>query len=629
MTPREAEAARAAFTPRGPAVWERLAPWPIAFEEPLRSLGPALDAVAAAIDEDERAERYPARAVAAARRAGVADLLAEPPEGPAPDRPLLTLPHLCALNVVTARRATSVGITLGVNTLALLPVVLGASPPLLRRVHARVREDAFCSMLLTELAHGSNLLRGEVRAERGVLGEGGRFEPVADGAACTHYRLQGEKDLINGGIEHALLITLARTRAAPADGTAEVSPIRVLGDFTLFAVERDARTVGLPRWRTLPAQAADISGVRFEGRVVSKDDVIGEEGGGFRLVRRTLTLSRGGIAALASGTTSRARELALAYARVRDVWGAPIVGLDPIAEHLMRLEALDRVVAAISIKAAAAANAHGTGAAVTTGVAKVAGCLLAEEAVREGARLVGGRGLLRDHPYERVSRDVLLYGVFDGTSHVVLDELQAKLDDEATRLARGEPAAVADTLASARATYGLAPRRAVEHLRGPAPAWTLPPVEHLRALAALPGEAPLEGLAGAAEALLRTAAALRDAGRWRADAALRQQAAEAWAELEAVVAGVELCDLDRRAALGLPPVVDAGPVDRLAWRYAAGWLGARLVDRVRALAQGAGLPAPPGLEELSRSLLRDHDQVRRDLRTHLRGGGSGPAASRA
>lgn len=612
--------------PTAPTTWERLSPWPDLGGARLRTLTAALDEprLHEALAEDEARGDYPRRAVRALQAAGLAELLVHDEAEPA----RISVALLGLLNVITARRSGSLGITVGVNSLALLPVHIAADPALLRTVGARVRAGAFSSMLLTELPHGSNLLRNDLHAERGRL-EGGAFVPVAEGEPCTHYRLAGTKDLINGGTEHDLLITFARTRRAPPDLGAQVSPIRVLSDFTLFVIDRDASTVALPRWRTLPMRAADIAGVRFEDTLVPAERVVGKEGGGFRQVRRTLAVSRGGIACLAVGTLSRAVELAHAYARRRDVYGGPILTLGPIAEHLARVHALDRVAAALSVHAVAALNAHGGGAAVATACAKVAACALAEEGVREGARLLGGRALLEDLPYERLTRDVQLYSVFDGTSHVVLDELAAHVDDEAWRRSQGERFDPTQALATLRATHAAPPAPLLERLRGPSPAWSLPLPETLAALAALPGEQPLGGLAGAAEALLALATRLRASGCWKQDGGLRFLVAETYAELEALTAAAALVDPDRRAALGLARVsgaADATLVDRLAWRFAAGWLGTRVIDRVRGIAARAGVPGdwlpPPvaqrgGLDGCAADLLAGHAAVRRDLQAAL------------
>src|SRR6185503_2257377 len=97
-------------------------------------------------------------------------------------------------------------------------------------------------------------------------------------------------------------------------------------------------------------------------------------------------------------------------------------------------------------------NALGLGAAHYTAVAKLACCRLAEEAVDEGRRVLGARALLAAHPYSQLVRDILLYGIFDGTSHLMLEQIQWRLAQESAR-----PERDADTLSMLREIYGAPP----------------------------------------------------------------------------------------------------------------------------------------------------------------------------
>jgi len=622
---RAAERTRLALDGPPPTAWRRFCPHDVLGAAPFPAIEAYLDDpdTAALLEEHEAAERYLRPVRERLTALGVGELFAGPAGADGAD-----VYGMAALNVVTAARNGSLAITLGVNALALLPVYVGGSPAQRAEVFARVRAGAFSSLLLTELDHGSNLLRNAARAEPGRLEADGRFAPLAPGeeeAAATAYRLRGEKDMINGGREHELLFALLRTRE-PAPG--RPSPFAARSEHGFFWLPRQEGVVGLPRWRTLPAQAADISGVRFDGVVVPAAQRLGADGEGFLLAKRTLLISRGGIAALAAGLLAQARGRALRYARRRDVYGAPILELDAIADHLVRMDALERAVAAASLRAVAFANAWGAGAAHYTGVAKVMGCALAEEGVDEGRRLVGGRALVRELPYERIVRDVLLYGVFDGTSHVMLDELQARLGQEVRRWTRDPTGGGRDTLAEVVAVLGRPPRPLVEaiaeHPREPKP---LPLVPHTRALAGLPGEVDVAPLADLAEALFAAVAALRAGETWSDDQGERFGAAEVHARLEVLCGLVELFDLDRRAALGLTPPRDAGPLDRAGFAHAFGWLGAQAADRLERLTLGADLPpdwlpehltAAGGLPAVRARLLKGHAARRRAVRAALR-----------
>jgi alkylation response protein AidB-like acyl-CoA dehydrogenase len=542
-----ARADLAADGPAAPSAWQRLAPIDLRGDRGLAAIEAALDepATAALLADLEARGAYPGPILERLRALGLADLFTT-------ER--ATVWHLESLNALTARRDGSLAITIGVNALALLPAYIAATPDQLARIYARFRAGAAAAMLLTELPHGSNLLRNAARASR----EG------------TAFRLTGEKDIINGAARHDLLFTFARTREAGAEAGGR-------GDFTLLLVERDATVESLARWRTLPAHGADIGGVRFRETLVPEANAIGGEGEGFALVQKTLSISRGGISALASGAASRARDLAFRYAARRDIYGGPIAALGAIREHLLRIEALDLAAAALALKAAAVVNALGLGAAHYTAAAKLASCALAEEAVGEGRRVLGSRALLEDLPYARLVRDVLLYGLFDGTSHLMLDQLQWRLAQQSMAEAGGDP------VPELARIYAAPPRPLVEVLRARAKTW-LPPLEPHAA--AFGGPAVLR----LARALLGAVRALRARKRWDDDQALRFEAADIFGHFEAVLALAELAAPEGRAALG----VAAADVDEHAARFAIGFLGARLAARARGLALVAGADADAG-----------------------------------
>lgn len=528
--------------------WSRLSPFPADSLDPLAAIADHLahPDTAGRLAAAEAARRYPDDVLRDLRARGIASVFH-------PDT--ATAPHVNALNAVTAARSGSLAITLGVNALALLPLYIAGTPDQLRLAGDRLRAGGSAAMLLTELAHGSNLAGTETRAE-----------PLPDG----RYRLTGRKDLINGGTRHDLLVTLAR-----------------LGDgFGMFLVERDPTVTALPRWTTLPASAADISGVRLAGTVA--DSLIGGAGDGLNVLQLTLVLSRGGIGSLASGATSGALAQAVHYARERDVYGEPIVRLGAIAEHLQRMAALDVVVAAAAVKASYLINALGPAAGHFTAVAKYACCALAERAVTEGRAVLGARALVEEFGYAARVRDVTLYGVFDGTSHILLDQLQWRLE----RFAAGRDRAT-DPNATLADAYRRTPSPLVEVARQRLRPYAPGPSARC---AALPGH-PAKLVGGLFEALQDVVSRARASGRWAADQAWRFAAAAVLAEAEALLAACELIDPACRAALGLPD----GPIeerDRAALRYALGWLGADLATRITLLSTdlAADAAAPSGTD---------------------------------
>lgn len=542
--------------------WRRLSPLGAWWD-------PVLDAVADHVSRPEtreilhrhdRERSYPADVLAELHERGLASLFT--------DEDHSTAYHLCGLNAATARAGGSLAISAGISGLALLPVYLAGTAEQRERVFSRMREGASAALLLSEWDHGSDLARIETRAE-----------PVDGG-----FRLRGEKHLINGGREAGILVTLART----GEANEAPSPFAATTGLSLFLVERERTEVEsvAPR-RTLPVPAADISGVRFDGTRVGRDAVVGEVGEGFSLVQRALLLSRGGIASLASGTATAAWDLAWRYARRRRVYGAPLVELEAIRDHLVRVAALDALSSALAVKAAAAVNALGQESGYLTASAKLACSDLAEEAVDEGRRALGARAFVEDLPYARLVRDVPLYGVFDGTRHVMLGHLTEYLRAMA-RTRRTRPDGEEDPLARTRALYTRAPRSLMALDARARRAWVPPPDDRLHALDELVGVADLAPLAAVAEIARELAGALGPGGAWVRDQNAAHALGTAVARLEAVVALAELGDPHRRDALGLPDPAEPLPLGDDLVRYAVAAEGAACAGRLRRLVDGRG-----------------------------------------
>ena len=529
--------------------WQRLVPHASWLSGPLAAIARELDepATRAELDRCEREEIFPEAIAARLDRLGLADLFA----GGA----CTTACHIQSLNAIAAQASASLAVSLGITGLALLPAYLAATGEQLAAIGGKVAGGARAAMLLSEWDTGSNLGGTRTRAARDAGGG---------------WVLDGEKQLINLVRRADLFMTLARS-GPPGDG-----PLGATAGLSLFLVEGGDGVELLPRTRTMPVPAADIGGARFAGTRVAAGALIGPEGDGFRLVQAALTLSRGGIAAFASGTASRAAALAFAHARTRAPYGEPIVRLDAIADHLVRAAAFDLACACVALKAAAAANALGPRAAYHTAVGKLVACDLAERAVSEGRAVLGARALIAELPYQQVVRDAMLYGVFDGTRHVMLEHLLWRV----RQMARGGDEAPA-------VIYEAAPAPLVEAARRRGRPWLPRPA----AAAAALGDGAVDAgpLADATRALEAAVAALP------ADALAEQSTgfavAGAWAELEAAIAVCELADPVRRARGGLDAAPPAGaPLDQadLARFAVAEVAGAALAGARRTLA-GCGV----------------------------------------
>jgi alkylation response protein AidB-like acyl-CoA dehydrogenase len=488
----------------------------------------------AALHRHDIDRTFPADVVAQLHDLGLGELLAGEGEGP---ESIATYFHRQALLERVSAASGSLGIVVGVNALSLGTLQMGAEDALRARVLADVRAGARCSLVLTEWNHGSDLRATETRATPGTLAADGVFCPSTD--PPTHYRIDGTKDLINGGSTNEYLLTVARVEGGDHRG-----------GLTLFAIRRDQTVRVERRWTTLPAPAADICSIAFSGTIVPAASVIGEVGGALRLIMQNMARARGGVGALAVGTTHRAMALTQVYLDERTVHGRPLHAFPALVEHMATLEALDLAIACLANKVAALVSTPAIDPAYYTAVAKLSCCTWAEKAVDEGRRVFSARALVEQEPYTRLVRDVLLYSVFDGTRHVIL----AQICKYAKRLVDD-----LDADGAHHAHHALRAAYAAE----PTP-WSALPVPNLSRPTVLPLAAHLRWLASTATRCAPAAAAVAEIGRrlctamaqrvadggW-GDQAVAFAAGEAAAHLETAAAMLELGHAPCRHALGI------------------------------------------------------------------------------
>ena len=540
--------------------------------------------VQSSLSDSERWGRYPADVRSALGSLELWRFLLAAAPSPAID-PFNTAPHFAAAAHLCTIASSSLGVDVGVNLLGLLPVLIAGSDELQCWVADRVRAGAYCSLLLSELDHGSDLLATGTVAQAGKLGPDGAFLPTTAPEIPTHYRINGRKDLINGGSTHEVLVVFTRTGAESRKSSAG----RLIDQaaFSVFVIDR--RTPGVEagkRWETLPVAAADISTIFLNDVVVPTSHLVGPEGGGWSVVQRTLAIIRGTIPVFSSGISTRALWLASHHAANRQLYGRPIIEFGVILRHLLTMAVIDLAISAMSLKALAMINRFGVGAVYYGAVAKHACSRLAERAVDEGRLIHGARALLRDHPYSRLVNDVLLAGTFDGTTHVVLEGLQARL---AANVGASSPSALRQTISAAYRTSPKALSDVVRQ-RGMPPSGR--PAEYAVELEPVATWCDLDPLVRVSEALSDFVAASVRSGRWRDDQALRLAAAEALTAAETMLAVVDLADPGARAAHGLRPVAASDPdAFRALVEAAYGWCGMRLVEQVHVLRLWAGLPS--------------------------------------
>jgi alkylation response protein AidB-like acyl-CoA dehydrogenase len=161
-----------------------------------------------------------------------------------------------------------------------------------------------------------------------------------------------------------------------------------------------------------------IGEIAFNECRVPAEDMVGNEGDGFRLAMETLDTFRASVGAAACGMARRALDEALSYATTRKQFGRLL------AEHQLVQEKLADMVTeldAARLLVYRAAYARDTSEGRLTREASEAKLFATEAAGRiidSAVQIHGGAGLVRGSVVERLYRDVRALRIYEGTSEI-------------------------------------------------------------------------------------------------------------------------------------------------------------------------------------------------------------------
>ncbi|HKT00669.1 MAG TPA: acyl-CoA dehydrogenase family protein [Rugosimonospora sp.] len=306
-----------------------------------------------------------------------------------------------------ARRDLTVAVAHAKTFLGAVTAWVGAAPEQARRLAGEVLAGRVVSWALTERAHGSDLLAGEVVAQRAGGG----------------YRVSGEKWLINNATRADLVCVLARTD--PAGGPR---------GYSLLLVDKRAVAPGgyrcLPAERTHGVRGADISGIAFHDAEVPAGALVGAEGAGLELTLKGFQVSRTLCTGLSLGAADRGLRLALRFATGHHLYGRPLAEL-PQARRVLAEAYADLLLAEVaSTVAMRGVHALPGEAAVSSAAVKYLVPTTVDGLLSRLGQLLGARAFLRALPgpgaggsFQKLERDHRIVGIFDGSTMVNLDSL--------------------------------------------------------------------------------------------------------------------------------------------------------------------------------------------------------------
>lgn len=220
-----------------------------------------------------------------------------------------------------------------------------------------------------------------------------------------HYILNGSKIFITNGTAADTFITFART----GEGKEGISAFIVERDTPGFSIGKVEEKMGLHGTGTVT--------LSFDNCQVPKEQLLGEEGEGFKIAMANLNVGRIGIGAQSLGVAEAALEHAIHYAKEREQFGKPIAHNQGISFKLADM-ATEIEAAKLLVYYAVDLAEKKLPLSQAASMAKMFASDTAMKTAIEAVQIFGGYGYTEDYPVERFFREAKVTQIYEGTNEI-------------------------------------------------------------------------------------------------------------------------------------------------------------------------------------------------------------------
>jgi acyl-CoA dehydrogenase len=303
----------------------------------------------------------------------------------------LDLRGCCLVREALAEGSPLADAVFALQGLGTTPILLGGSTAQKERwLRPIAAGEVMTAFAMTETGAGSDVAGLATTARR-------------DG---NEYVLDGSKTLIsNAGIAD-LYVVFASTE--PTKGSKGISA---------FLVPADAKGLRFQGPQVL-SEPHPLGAVAFEGCRVPADALLGAEGKGYGIGLAALDRLRPTVAAAACGMAARAFAEALKHVKQREQFGKPLAHFQLVQQKLARMATGLAAARLLTYRAAYEKDQGQERITSEAAMAKSFATEMAQRAVDDAVQLIGGRGVLAEHPVDRLYRAVRALRIYEGTTEI-------------------------------------------------------------------------------------------------------------------------------------------------------------------------------------------------------------------
>ncbi|MBJ6352983.1 MULTISPECIES: acyl-CoA dehydrogenase family protein [unclassified Acinetobacter] len=307
-----------------------------------------------------------------------------------------------------SRRDLTTAIGHGKTMLGSISIWIAGSEFQCKELASSLQSYEAISLALTEQENGSDISSTNTVAHK----------------SNNKFILNGEKYLINNARRSKTLSVFARTNNENNSR-----------DFSIFWVDKSTLNEGqfsyLPKIKTHGIRGADISGIRFNNAILSKDQLVGLEGHGLEIILCGFQITRTLCCALSSGAGDHALRMAWQFANQRHIYHSTLAQL-PLVKRRLEHAAIDLIISeCVSLFSSRAINLLPQQMSIISAAAKAFVPPAIESMTNYLVDVLGARSYLErldDYgDFSKLQRDCRLISLFDGNTTINLQMLIVQL----------------------------------------------------------------------------------------------------------------------------------------------------------------------------------------------------------
>lgn len=249
---------------------------------------------------------------------------------------------------------------------------------------------------LTEPSAGSDAAAIQTRAELSADGK--------------YYTLSGSKIWISNGGFADVFTVFART--SPAEEGAKPR-------ITAFIVERAWGVKSGQPEHKLGIRGSNTTEIYFEDVKVPVENVLGEQGRGFKVAMEVLNSGRLGLASGCLGSAKKLIKMAVERVQERKAFGRPIGEFGLIKDKIAEMMAETYALESMTYLTTGLIDGKVSDYSVESAICKVFGSETLWRVVNETLQIAAGLGYMQEYPYERLLRDARINLIFEGTNEIL------------------------------------------------------------------------------------------------------------------------------------------------------------------------------------------------------------------